>query len=117
LLEVSVSFNTGVPQILPSQFRCANHPDREGVGVCVGCRSVICVECSTKIDRMNYCTRCLNAASPEAKARKAATPLQAAALGIPLLVLSFAVTVLVFVGMGYLIAAARAAMSGGVTAG
>ena len=111
-----MSFNTGVPQILPSQFRCANHPEREGVGVCVGCRAVVCVECSTKIDRMNYCTRCLNAASPEIQARRT-SPLQAAALGIPLLVLSFAVTVVVFVGMGYLIAAARAAMSGGVTAG
>lgn len=111
-----MSFNTGVPQILPSQFRCANHPDREGVGVCVGCRAVVCVECSTKIDRMNYCTRCLNAASPEVQARRA-SPLQAAVLGIPLLALSFAVTVVVFVGLGYLIAAARAAMSGGVTAG
>ena len=111
-----MSFNTGVPQILPSQFRCANHPEREGVGVCVGCRAVVCVECSTKIDRMNYCTRCLNAASPEVQARRA-SPIQVAALGIPLLVLSFAVTVVVFVGLGYLIAAARAAMSGGVTAG
>lgn len=111
-----MSFNTGVSQLLPSQFRCANHPDREGVGVCVGCRSVICVECSTKIDRMNYCTRCLNAAAPEAQTQRAG-PLQAAALGIPLLVLSFAVVVIAFVGLGYLIAAARAAMSGGVTAG
>jgi hypothetical protein len=110
-----VSFNTGVPQILPSQFRCANHPEREGVGVCVGCRAVVCVECTTKIDRMNYCTRCLNAAAPEEPRRP--QPLQAAALGIPLLILSFAATALVFVGMGYLIAAARAAMSGGVTAG
>ncbi len=111
-----MSFNTGVSQFLPSQFRCANHPEREGVGVCVGCRSVICVECSTKIDRMNYCTRCLNAASPESGTR-AASPAQAAALGIPLLVISFAVVVLAFVGLGYLIAAARAAVSGGVTAG
>jgi hypothetical protein len=111
-----VSFNTGVPQVLPSQFRCANHADREGVGVCVGCRAVICVECSTKIDRMNYCTKCLNAAAPEVQARQK-SPLQAAALGIPLLIVSFALTALVFVGMGYLIAAARAAMSGGVTAG
>lgn len=111
-----MSFNTGVPQILPSQFRCANHPEREGVGVCVGCRSVICVECSTKIDRMNYCTRCLNAAYPEAKVQRA-SPKQAAALGIPLLAFSLAVTVLAFAGLGYLIAAARAAMSGGVTAG
>ena len=111
-----MSFNTGVSQLLPSQFRCANHPDREGVGVCVGCRAVVCVECSTKIDRMNYCTKCLNAAAPAA-ASLGGTPLKNAVLGIPLLVLSFGITVLVFVGMGYLIAAARAAMSGGVTAG
>jgi hypothetical protein len=47
------------PLASPGAYRCQNHPDREGVGVCVRCRRVICAECSTKIDRMNFCTTCL----------------------------------------------------------
>ncbi len=40
-------------------FQCRNHPEREGVGICVACRRVFCVECSTKIDGVNHCTECL----------------------------------------------------------
>jgi len=40
-------------------FQCRNHPDREGVGICVACRLVFCVECSTKIDGVNHCRECL----------------------------------------------------------
>ena len=40
---------------------CYNHPDREGVGVCVRCRQTICVECGTRIDGINYCHPCLKA--------------------------------------------------------
>ena len=40
-------------------FQCRNHPDREGVGICVACRRVFCVECSTKIDGINHCRECL----------------------------------------------------------
>src|SRR5207248_9380568 len=52
-------------------YRCQNHPEREGIGVCVRCRRVVCAECSTKIDRMNFCTGCLAAitADPRRRAR------------------------------------------------
>ncbi len=40
-------------------FQCRNHPEREGVGICVACRRVFCVECSTKIDGVNHCRECL----------------------------------------------------------
>lgn len=45
-------------------FQCTNHPDREGIGVCMGggrggCKRVFCEECSTKIEGVNTCLSCL----------------------------------------------------------
>jgi hypothetical protein len=87
---------------LPHTFRCTNHPDREGVGICVNCRSVVCVECSTKIDRMNYCIRCLQAAAPPAP-EKTESRTAAIAVGLPVLLLSFGGVVVVFAVLGYLL--------------
>ncbi|HMI94294.1 MAG TPA: B-box zinc finger protein [Polyangiales bacterium] len=39
---------------------CENHPAREAIGVCVQCRTRVCSECSTKVDGINYCVRCLS---------------------------------------------------------
>lgn len=39
--------------------RCTYHPDRPAVGVCVVCRTVICIECSTPIDGIHRCFRCV----------------------------------------------------------
>lgn len=101
---------------LPYSFRCVNHADREGVGICVSCRNVVCVECSTKIDRMNYCIRCLQAASQPARAA-AENPRAAVAWGIPVLILAFLGSALVFAGLGFALALLRVAAGGGVTAG
>jgi hypothetical protein len=38
---------------------CENHPQREAIGVCVQCRTRVCSECSTKVEGINYCVRCL----------------------------------------------------------
>jgi hypothetical protein len=94
------------PQNLPHTFRCANHPDREGIGICVNCRATVCVECSTKIDRMNYCIRCLQAATSN-RAVDVVNPAREALLGIPLLFLSLAGTVGVFAALGFLLALLR----------
>lgn len=103
-------------QNLPHTFRCSNHPDREGVGICVSCRSVVCVECSTRVDRMNYCIRCLQAAAPRGRERgEAARP--SAVLGIPLLLGAFLASALVFAVLGYLLSLVRHLGPGGVTAG
>ena len=61
--------------------RCANHPDRDGVGVCVRCRSVICVECCTKIEGINYCTRCLQRAAQQQR-RPESRPISAGGQGL-----------------------------------
>ena len=50
----------GLEQMNLPSFRCTNHPEREGIGICVLCKKVFCVECSTKIDGINYCRRCLS---------------------------------------------------------
>ena len=101
---------------VPQSFRCINHPDREGVGICVSCRSVVCVECSTKIDRMNYCIRCLQAASQPARAAEE-NPRASVVWGIPVLLLAFLGTAVVFAGLGFVLALLRVAAGGGVTAG
>jgi len=45
---------------VPSQVAvCANHAQREAIGVCVRCRTRVCSECSTKVDGINYCVACL----------------------------------------------------------
>lgn len=103
------------PQTLPQSFRCGNHPDREGVGICVSCRTVICVECSTKIDQMNYCIACLSSAR-ESVAVQPQSAGREAALGIPLLLLGLAGTALIFVLLGFVLAYLRSGV-GGVTVG
>ena len=95
------------PPNLPHTFRCANHTDREGVGICVSCRSVICVECSTKIDRMNYCIRCLEAARTTTAETREENPAAETLKGVPLLILSFIGTVGVFALIGLLLATLR----------
>jgi len=94
------------PQNLPHTFRCRNHPEREGVGICVSCRSVVCVECSTKVDRMNYCIRCLQAAAPD-RTDDEVNPARESVLGIPVMLASFAGTVAVFAVLGYLLSLLR----------
>lgn len=39
--------------------RCHEHPDRPGLGICVECRQVICLECTTQFEGINRCARCL----------------------------------------------------------
>ena len=38
---------------------CANHAQREAIGVCIRCRTRVCSECATKVDGINYCVACL----------------------------------------------------------
>lgn len=44
---------------------CENHPQREAIGVCVQCRTRVCSECSTKVEGINYCVRCLTGLARE----------------------------------------------------
>jgi hypothetical protein len=106
---------TGVPQNLPHTFRCYTHPDREGVGICVSCRAVVCVECSTKIDRMNYCIRCLQSAAKPAREAERDDPLRETVLGVPLLLGSLVVAAGIFALLGILLAMLRHLTPAGVT--
>jgi hypothetical protein len=38
---------------------CYFHPDRAAVGICVRCRTSICAACSTRLEGINHCHRCL----------------------------------------------------------
>lgn len=40
---------------------CYFHQDRPGIGVCVRCRIVVCPECTTQHDGVNFCHACLRA--------------------------------------------------------
>lgn len=103
-----------IPTQLPGNLRCRNHPDREGVGICVNCRTVVCVECTTRVDRMNYCMRCLRSARGPSGS-KSLTPGVEVMLAVPTMLLSLLIAGAVFGLLGYVIAALR--QGGGVSAG
>lgn len=52
---------------------CANHPQREAVGICVDCRKQVCVECTTKVDGINHCVSCLRTMAGPARAEEKRT--------------------------------------------
>lgn len=45
----------------PGPRVCAHHPDRPGHALCMACRRVVCQECATEWDGINYCVECLAA--------------------------------------------------------
>jgi len=47
--------------VIVGSGRCEYHPERMGVGVCVECRRVICLECTTPFEGINRCAPCLAA--------------------------------------------------------
>lgn len=53
---------------------CVNHPGRDAIGLCVRCRARVCGECTTKVDGINHCVRCLaTLAGPRRETEAAAT--------------------------------------------
>jgi hypothetical protein len=40
---------------------CVHHPDRAGFATCMSCRQVVCQECATTRDGINFCRPCLGA--------------------------------------------------------
>ncbi|MCS6859913.1 MAG: hypothetical protein NZT92_06295 [Abditibacteriales bacterium] len=92
---------------VPTSSRCVHHPDREGIGVCVRCRQVVCAECATKIDRINYCHRCLATLSAEGRVTAPRRATAEKATAVALLVVSFLVLTGFFVGMGLLMTTLR----------
>jgi hypothetical protein len=62
---------------------CFYHPDRDGIGICVRCREVICADCCTRVDGINHCHACLKELGQSRTPRREAAPWSAAlALGV-----------------------------------
>lgn len=40
---------------------CVHHPERAGFAACMSCRQVVCQECATTRDGINFCRPCLAA--------------------------------------------------------
>ena len=59
---------------------CHYHPMRAGIGVCVECRQVICVECTTQFDGINRCAACLAKMSRAAPSKAAASDFRVASI-------------------------------------
>ncbi len=76
---------------------CRFHPDRPGIGICMKCRQVICLACTTRLDGINHCHACLKrlAQADERRARGGAGSMMAA-----LLVLTIVWLVLFGIGIG-----------------
>jgi hypothetical protein len=50
---------------------CAHHPDRPGHALCMECRRVVCEECATDWQGINYCAPCLGKRREAARAVRA----------------------------------------------
>ncbi len=50
---------------------CAEHPDRHSHAVCMSCRKLLCQECATNWEGINYCRACVGklAARPVQRSR------------------------------------------------
>ncbi len=48
---------------------CAHHPDLPAHALCMSCRKVVCQECATEWDGINYCVVCLAARRGTSRAR------------------------------------------------
>ena len=53
---------------------CVNHPDRPGRALCMACRKVVCEECATQWDGINYCVACLARRRAKAVAKSPVLP-------------------------------------------
>lgn len=51
---------------------CIRHPQRAGFALCMSCRQVVCQECATTWDGINYCRVCLAAKSARSEERNRA---------------------------------------------
>lgn len=52
---------TAGPVAAPARRVCANHPDRSAHALCMSCGKLVCGECATEWDGVNYCVTCLKA--------------------------------------------------------
>ena len=54
-----------------SRQSCAEHPERHSHAVCMSCRKLLCQECTTLWEGINYCQQCVGqlAAAPVRRAR------------------------------------------------
>lgn len=60
--ETAPNASTPKARLLSQELRhrgCAHHPERMGYALCMSCQSVLCHECATEWDGINYCARCL----------------------------------------------------------
>jgi hypothetical protein len=51
---------------------CAEHPDRPSYALCVSCRKMLCHECTTQLEGINYCSACVAAVAAEPEKRSVA---------------------------------------------
>ncbi|MFC1587281.1 hypothetical protein ACFL54_03130 [Planctomycetota bacterium] len=51
-------------------IECVNHPGREGIGICVTCKQVICLECGSRLQNILYCRDCLKKKSVDIRRQK-----------------------------------------------
>lgn len=70
-----------------AQASCRYHPERPGVGICVKCQTVICTECSTRVEGINHCAVCLASLQEDQSRQRKPLPLVARALILLSLVL------------------------------
>ena len=77
---------------------CANHQGRPGHALCMSCRKVVCQECATEWDGINYCVACL-AARRGASRGESSTFGLLLAVGVGVVLFFLAARLMVWVGV------------------
>ncbi|MFC2019039.1 hypothetical protein ACFLU4_03680 [Chloroflexota bacterium] len=63
-------------------MKCAYHPDRDAVGLCVSCGRFVCSECKAELGGKIYCNSCADK-QPSAQAPEPAGATSSPAAGLP----------------------------------
>ena len=84
-------------------MHCVNHGAVPGIGVCVGCRRVVCEACTTRLQGRNFCVECLTARAVVGRPRASADSPPVAVLVALLSVASVGLIVAAVTGFGFLL--------------
>ncbi len=84
-------------------MHCVNHGDVPGIGVCVGCRRVVCEACTTRLQGRNFCVQCLTARAVGTGPRPSTDSPLTTALVVLLAVASVGLMVAAATGFGFLL--------------
>ena len=65
---------------------CHRHAERKGIARCMTCQAIVCQECATRFDGINYCADCLAKTRGRSARRSGLSALTVSVIGACVLV-------------------------------